>query len=375
VKRANEMKVDDLLDIAGDYLQEDYVTSPVWTKAQLLECVRQVYRQFCALTGLVDRSEIRLISGTTGEADVPKDFESLYFAQYEQTHLDIAELDELDFVSGTWLGGTTGTPKAVSVIGSGDNAVVRYVPVPSGVWDGGTASADLDKTVTYMRASTAHRFQVWANNGVLYLEPVAWASPYGELYIRVPGVGNSWEVRLTSDGELYTNITTEATSNIAFPDGDVSGVYWSVSCTADGELVTSPENSIYGLGVGAMIDSNIWQDFDSEYGVVVDMYADGAATSPDYVGRMNSYRGLSLYAYTSDDTGMLWYKGSLPELGSVHGELVLSEGFIPVVLHGVLSMAYGLNGDGQDLHKAGLLSKVFVAECEAIRRGFEFRWA
>jgi hypothetical protein len=372
VKRANEMKVDDLLDIAGDYLQEDYVTSPVWTKAQLLECVRQVYRQFCALTGLVDRSEIRLISGTTGEADVPKDFESLYFAQYEQTHLDIAELDELDFVSGTWLGGTTGTPKAVSVIGSGDNAVVRYVPVPSGVWDGGSDHT-LTTTDLYIAYDPTHRYLVRTSSGVI--QTVLSGAGVSVVPI-IAGPSTFWEVSINVDGVLLTTaIGSGSGFYYGLSDVNASSMYWELSCTDNGELVTTPEYAHIGLATSALVDNATYQDFDSEYGIIVDMYADGATASPAYVGRINSYRGLSLYAYTSDEAGMLWYKGSLPELGSVHGELVLSEGFIPVVLHGVLSMAYGLNGDGQDLQKAGLLSKVFVAECEAIRRGFEFRWA
>ena len=105
------------------------------------------------------------------------------------------------------------------------------------------------------------------------------------------------------------------------------------------------------------------------------MYADTAATSPEYCGRVNQSRGLSLYAHTSDETGMLWYQGGLPELPSRYNEILLDDCFIPVLLHGVLSLAYNASGDGQDRNKAELLTKIFMAECGALQRSFQYRWA
>jgi hypothetical protein len=310
---------------------------------------------------------------------VPKDFESLYFAQYEQTHLDIAELDELDFVSGTWLSGTTGTPKAVSVIGSGDGAVVRYVPVPTSVWDGG-ASYIFSGTPGMTLGILGTYYDVTCNAGQLVT--TSGATPPGDNPV-IAGPTTTWLVYINVDGVMCTMTSSSSASSWGVYDTSGSGLVWLVTCTDNGELVTTPSyGDGYGLATSALLDNGTFQDFDTdgtgaseEYGVIVDAYASGVVTNPEAIVRANTYRGLSLYAYTSDEAGMLWYKGALPELGSVHGELVLSEGFIPVVLHGLLSMAYGLNGDGQDLQKAGLLSKVFVAECEAIRRGFEFRWA
>jgi len=365
------MRVNEFLDIAGNYLQEDFSTSPVWTKDELLGCVRQVYRQFCVLTGLVDKTEIRLINGTTGEADVPKDFESLYFAQHEQRHLDIVKLDELDFVSGTWLGGTTGTPNAVSVIGSGDNAAVRYVPVPSSVWAGGSDST-LDMTAVYLTGG-GNQYLVDVVDGILRTTLAVGADNYP--VIASPS-GNRFMLLVTTNGELHTFAMPVGTAvdYVGLTDAS-SDLIWELTCTDSGELVTTPEYAHIGLATAALIDNATYQDFDTEYGIVVDMYADGSTTSPAYVGRVNSSRGLSLYAYTSDEAGMLWYKGALPELGSLYSELKLSSGFLPVILHGVLSLAYAHNGDGRDPQKAELLSQVFIAECEAIKRGFEFRWA
>lgn len=372
------MQVSDFIDVVGNYLQEDFSTSPVWTQLELLDYTRQVYRTFCALTGLVDKTEIRLINGTTGEADVPKDFDSLQMAQFEQRQLDIVELDELDFVSGTWASGTTGTPNAVTVIGSGDNAVVRYVPVPSSVWDGGF-DYTLIKTGLTVGVGASQRYTVSVLSGVLYTT-AAVAGAYTNPVL--PGVGNYWQISTSTDGELITTLVgTTVTRTYALLDGDGSGLYWVLTCTADGELVTSPEYLDYGLGVSALVDYGDYMDFtgygggNAEHGVITDLYADGSATSPSYVGRANSSRGLSLYAHTSDETGMLWYKGALPELGCLYSELKIRDAFVPVLLHGVLSLAYAQNGDGQDTQKAELMTNVFIAECEAIRRSFQYRWA
>lgn len=373
------MLVNDFLDTVGDYLQEDYTTSPIWTKAELLNVVRQVYRQFCTVTGLVDKTEIRLINGTTGEMDLPKDFESAYFVQHEQNNVDIAELDELDFVSGTWLAGTSGTPKAATVFGSGDNAVVRFVPVPSSVWAGGSANT-LTKTGLILQHSLAtSRYTVTVASGVLVTTAVGSGTVH---YPTIAGPSTVWELRVTSDGILYTTATSGGAAYYGLLDTDTNNTYWELSCSDSGELVTTPEYLGYGLTTSALIDNAIYQDFSAdgsgssaEYGVVVDTYAQASSTSPSYTSRANSARGLALYAYTSDEAGMVWYKGSLPELGGLYSELRLSAGFIPVLLHGVLSMAFSMRGDGHDPQKAELLGQVFISECEAIRRGFEYRWA
>jgi len=370
------MRVNEFLDIVGDYLQEDFSMNPVWPKDTLFGVVSQMYQQFCTLTGLIDKTEIRLINGTTGEMDVPKDFESGYFVQHEQKHVDIVEHDELDFVSGTWLGGTTGTPKAATVIGSGDSAVIRFVPRPSAVYGGGIIGGTVGLTL----GVDGVYYSVTTNAGVLVT--TAGASAPGATPKLVDSLGVFWLLSVNSSGVLVTSLSTGPASVVTLSDDTGTGIEWVVTVSTTGELITKPVDFTYGLETSALVDNLTFQDFASdgsgasaELGVIVDAYAQSSATTPDYTCRVNSSRGLILYAYTSDEAGMVWYKGILPELNNLYSEIKLSTGFMPVLLHGVLSIAFSLDCDGRDLQKAELLGQVFVAECEAIKRGFEYRWA
>ena len=366
------MQVNDFLVIVGNYLQEDFVNSPVWTKVELLGYTKQIYRIFCQLTGLIDKTEIRLINATTGEADVPKDFEHLWFAQFEQRNLDITELDELDFVFSTWASGAPGTPDAVTVIGSGDNAVARYVPRPSSVWDGGSSHTLV--TPDLFMTGGGNQYLVYTFVGVLVSTLATGADFYPVLVS--PG-GNKYRLAITIDGCVGTVAVASGTPSmyLGLPDAYSPSSYWEVTVSDEGVLTTTPQYLDYGIELAALVDNSMYQDFNSEYGVIVDMYADESITSPAYTGRVNTSRGISLYAHTSDESGMIWYRGSLPELGSQYSELLLSDAFIPVILHGVLSLAYSHNSDGRDVQKSKLLNQVFRAECEAIRRSFQYRWA
>ena len=363
------MKVSDFLDVLGNYLQEDYSTSPVWTQAECFGYLKQVVRVFCDLTGIVDRNEIRLINGTTGEADVPKDFNSVYFTQHELRYLDIVDMNELDFVSGTWLGGTTGTPKASSVIGSGDGAVIRYVPVPTSVYDGGpsaspTAGLTLAVGGVYWVVTCAHGVPITTVGAGPATTPV------------IAGPSTFWDLTVSATGELLTAASTATTADsISLVDATSGSNDWLLLCTDAGVLYTQSVYTNYGIAVAAALDFADYQDFDSEYGVIVDAYATASTTSPTNLARLDSSIGVSLFARTSSETGMVWYKGSLDELSGMYSEVWLNDGFISVLVHGVMSLAFGHDGDGRDLDKAKLMGTIFTAECQAIKAGFQTRWA
>ena len=363
------MKVDDFLTTVGSYLQEDFTTSPVWTKTEVFGYLKQVIRVFCDLTKLVDKNEIRLINATTGEADMPKDFDSLYFAQHELKHLDVVTLDELDFVSDTWAKGTTGTPGAVSLIGSGTNAVVRYVPVPTSVWDGGSSASPvagllLDDGVAIWTVTCDHGLVSTTVSAGVGATPV------------LAGPTTYWDLTINTLGELITTASASTTADdVSLVDTSGGANDWMLVCTDGGALRTYTVYTNYGIGVAADLDYGSLQDFDTEYGVVVDAYAQASATTPANAARLNTSIGTSLYANTSTETGMVWYKGTLSELGGYGSEIWLSEGFIPILLHGVLSAAYNHDGDGRDVQKAKLMQAVFLSECQSTKEIFQTRWA
>ena len=70
----------------------------------------------------------------------------------------------------------------------------------------------------------------------------------------------------------------------------------------------------------------------------------------------------------------MWYKGSHRDLGGYYSDIWLSGGFMPVLKHGVLALAFGHDGDGKDTEKAELFKNIFFAECTSIRGIFESRW-
>jgi len=369
------MLVNDLLTDIGQYLQEDYSTSPVWTKAEVFGYLKQVVSMFCQLTQLVDKNQIRLINATSGEADVPKDFETLYFAQHELTHLDIVDLQELDFVSDTWAKGTTGTPGAVSVIGSGDNAAVRFTPVPSSVWDGGSTASPTAGLVLYDGSAY---WAVSCNHGVIGtaggIAPAA--TPV------LAGPSTYWDLTVSNVGLLITTASSSTSADdVALADASGGSNTWLLTCTDAGALRTSTVYTNYGIGVAVDLDYGTLQDFDAggsaseNYGVIVDAYATASATTPANIVRLDSSIGVSLYANTSSEAGMLWYKGRLPELAGYDSELWLSDGFVPIVLHGVLALAFAHDGDGRDLEKAKLMQAIFMSECTAVKEIFQARWA
>ena len=108
---------------------EDFISNPLWTRDELLGYLRVAIRAFSEQTGLVDRNEIRIVDGTTGEADVPDDFTNSYYNLYNQAHVDSVRVSDLDFITSGWISGVTGTPLGCTVYGSGPESKIRFVPV------------------------------------------------------------------------------------------------------------------------------------------------------------------------------------------------------------------------------------------------------
>lgn len=124
------MQVSTFIDRIGDVLQEDFTYAVLWTKAELVRYLRDTLREFSAKTLIADKQDIRIVD-SSGEADMPKDFNELYYALYDHKWMDIVDFPDLDFVLDGWSIGTTGTPEVATVMGSGDNAKAKIVPAPA----------------------------------------------------------------------------------------------------------------------------------------------------------------------------------------------------------------------------------------------------
>lgn len=369
------MKVNDLLTDIGSVLQEDYTTSPVWTKAEVFGHLRQTLREFCALTQIVDKCEVRLVNGTTGEADVPTDFDNLYFTQFNELAVDIVNLGDLDFVSGTWSLGTTGVPLASTIMGSGDSAVVRYIPVPTTVETAGSAPP---VAAPLILDSGAGSWEVTCASGILITN----ASAGGVASIVLAGPATYWDLTINAAGVLSATASASVVpTTLNLQDVGGGSLVWSITISDLGVLTSTAAYGYYGLAVSALLNDTDYQDFiagggaSAEYGVVVDGYAYGSATTPTNVLRLNSSIGTTMYALTAANSSMLWYKGTVRDLVTYDSEVWLSDGLIPILKHGTLALAYASDGDGQDLNKAKLLRAVFLAECNSIKQMFQSRLA
>ena len=368
------MRVEDFLTDIGDVLQEDYTTNPVWTKAEVFGYIKQALKMFCQLTQLFDKVENRLVSGTTGEAAVPEDFEQSYFIQFSQLMKDAVSLEDLDFVEDGWLSGSTGTPVSASVVGSGSGSVVRFAPVPSSVYDGGptaTSTSGLtisDGGVDWLVRTLSGVIQTVATPGTPTTPVIAGPTTYWDLTISVAGV-------------LIMTLSASTTADvIGLQDANTTNIYWQLSCTDSGVLVTTPTYENIGIGVSALLDNVIYQEFtaggsaNANYGVIVDAYADDTSTTPADIARVDSVYGVSLFGRTNTKAATVWYKGSHRDLDTYYNEIQLSPGLVPVLKHGVLALAFGHDGDGRDAEKSELFKNIFFAECTSIRGIFESRW-
>ncbi|MBU2177482.1 MAG: hypothetical protein KJ556_20510, partial [Gammaproteobacteria bacterium] len=149
---------------------------------------------------------------------------------------------------------------------------------------------------------------------------------------------------------------------------------WTISTDDLGVLETISVS--YGLTTQVRLDgvdqtiTQIDVTQDDNYGIIVDAYATGVSTTPDSVIRINEPVGMVLYDRTSDDSMDLWYIGHGGNITTIEDELFISGAFIPIIKHGILALAYGHESDGQDLKKYKLLTGIFTAECDAVKRIF-----
>ena len=364
------MKVNDFLIEIGDMLQEDFSYEVLWTKAELLYYLAQVIREFSMLTGVVDRSRIRLVDATTGEATVPSDFNRAYYILFDQHYKDIVQVSELDFIDDDWLiGGTATVPQASTVFGSGSNAKIRFVPVPSTVI--GAYGASVITTPTLADSGSV----VWTISiTILGALSSAIAGASGQTIVLI-GPTTFWDLSISATGVLSTAASTAIAGSTIYIT-DANSVVWSVIVSDTGVIIAKP---LYGLAVHATLDG-VDQTFttganstNANYGVIVDTYATGVSTTPDAVARVNSPVGITIYDRTSDDAAFVWYKGHVEPVPTIDSELFLSSALLPIVKHGVLSLAFSHDGDGQDLNKAKTLRAIFIAECTAVKQMFERR--
>lgn len=369
------MKVDDFLTDIGDILQEDYTTSPVWTKAEVFGYIKQALKMFCQMTQLFDKSENILVNGTTGEAPVPEDYEHSYFIQFNQLMQDAVSLNDLDFVQDGWLSGTSGTPKAASILGSGSGSAIRFAPVPSSVYDGGPTATP---TAGLVISDGGSNWTVTCNHGIL----VTTAGGVTPTTPVIEGPSTYWDLTISNVGILATTASTSTTpDDISLVDSLGGSNDWLVRCTDTGVIYTETVYTNYGIGVAAMLDYGDYQDFNSgggvvsaNYGIIVDAYADSLTTTPSSMIKVNGPVGLSLFCRTNTEAATVWYKGSHRDLGSYYHEIWLYGGLFPILKHGVLALAYAQDGDGRDDQKAELFKNIFFAECTSIRGIFESRW-
>jgi hypothetical protein len=117
-----------------------------------------------------------------------------------------------------------------------------------------------------------------------------------------------------------------------------------------------------------------YQDGNSDYGILVDLYATGTSTTPEHVGKLSDDYGMVQFGDQYLGEGTMWYKGLPKEVFNLYTELVISDGLLPVIKHGVIARALNKDGDGQDKEKSKLLGNVFLSECDAIRNTFGKRW-
>lgn len=365
------MKVNNFLVEIGDILQEDFSYEVLWTKTELLYYLAQVIREFSMLTGVVDRSRVRLVNATTGEATVPSDFNRAYYILFDQHYKDIVQVSELDFIDDDWLiGGTATTPQASTVFGSGSNAKIRFVPVPSTVT--GAYGSSVITTPTLADSGSVVWTLTVSTLGAIVSSIVGTSG----LTIVLSGPSTYWDLTISTAGVLITTASAATAGDTIYLVASNS-IIWSVLTTDLGVIDTKAIS--YGLAVHTTLD-DVDQTFtagdnstNANYGVIVDTYATGVSTTPDAVARMNSPIGITIYDRTSDDAAFIWYKGHVEPVPTIDSELFLSGALLPIVKHGVLSLAFSHDGDGQDLNKAKILRAIFIAECTAVKQMFERR--
>jgi len=367
------MKAIDFVEEVAELLSEDFTYSPQWTKAELFKDLQVVLWLFGELTQLVDRCGVELVDYLTGEVDLPDGFGQTYLGQYSQEMLDIVPLGESEFLDEDWMADGAGDPKGMLVWGSGDRSKARFVPRPSTVEvpaGGGTGIASL-----LIADSGANVWALLSVSGVL--TTVSSAGVADSIQV-IEGYGAYWDLGITTSGELTLTASTSTTSsNLVLNNSVVDGRAWSVVAGLEGVLVTDIAQWGPGLCTGVIVTKagvDVYQTGNSDYGILVDAYATGSATTPDHVVKMDRDYGFVQYCGQYLGQGTFWYKGLPQEVYSTYNEMVISAGLLPVIKHGVLARAFSKDCDGQDKQKSKLLGNLFISECYAIKDTFGKRW-
>lgn len=366
------MNLEELLNDLGDLLQEDFTYSPMWTKAELIGYLRQVVREFSAKTRIVDQQSIEIVDGTTGEASMPSDFNDAYYVRFGDRHTDVVTLGELDFIDADWTAQGTGTsPLGCSIYGSGTEATIRFVPVPSSV-----LSADDLGSVDTLKLSSAVSDDVWlvtVTSGVL----VTTASTGTTTAPVIKSDTKYWDLGINSLGELTTTASASITKTDIDLEDSTDSQIWSLDANDTGELVLNTAS--YGKICSLQIDG-VYQTFEAgstattySHGVIADAFATGVSVTPTHVALKDMPIGMVIHVRQSNGAANVWYKshvGHMGELVSQSGDLLLAEPYIGIIKHGILAKAYSHENEGQDLDKAKLLGQIFDAECTAVKALF-----
>ena len=380
------MKANDFISDLGDMLGEDFTYNPIWTRSELLGYLRKTLRKFAQATMLVDGDSLRYVDATTGESNVPDNFLDGHYMLYDGKHVDEVQLGELDFVIADWVLGTTATqPKAATVYGSGREATVRLVPVPSGAAGPYGLSAVTSVTLLfpgeYLTDEGGNQITDEAGDPIpLEQGPESWWT----VSVSTAGVPATTEVTETDYDEIILagpttywtlgvdylgNLTTTATSDtdavtVWLTDDD--GVEWVINVDDSGTLTT---NTGRGKVVRIELDG-VDQEFTSDYGIITNAYATGTTVTPDAVVRLATPFGLVTLGRVSEESLHIWYKGLMGDVPNTASEIHVNNCFIPIIQHGVLALAFNHDGQGRDKQKAKLLDTIFELECESVRRIF-----
>jgi len=368
------MKATELIDEVGELLGEDFTNNPLWSKVELLKDLKVVVQLFGELTLLVDRCSVRLLDYNTGEMTMPKDFGQMYFGQYSQEFLDLVDLGETEFLDEAWAAEGKDTPQGFTTWGLGGDARGKIIPVPTTIEvpvGSGTGVASIGIT-----DGGASVWTLVCTSGVL----ITSAGGSSSAVQVVEGFGNYWDLGITAAGELTLTVSSSVTSSdLVLTNSTPDGREWSITAGLGGVLVTGLAQGGPGVLTGLIVSESgvdTYQDFNpaTDYGILVDTYADGVSTSPEHVAKLSSDYGVTQYGSQYLGESTVWYKGLPQTVHDLYNEVVISDWLLPVVKHGILARALAKDGDGQDLDKSKLLASIFVSECKALRDTFGKRW-
>ena len=361
------MNVDDFLDEIGDILQEDFTYAVLWTKAELFKYLKLILREFSGRTLIRDKNVIRIVNGTTGEADLPEDFNQAYYTLFNQIHVDTVPFSDLDFEDSDWIANGTGTPSSGTIIGAGTDAKVKFVPVPSSV------STGVEGTTTSLGIKDTND-DVWDitfDSGVITTTIDAGATPadYSTgAILKHPG-GTKYQITIATTGVLSSTASSDVSDYVFYliPD-DTEETAYHLRVTAAGLIETI--NYAYGTTVRIDLDGTN-QTMDQNYGVIVNAFVGAPASASVDSVYVDGPLGTTVHGFMSENSGYIWYKGLVQDPLTTESALFLSGGLRAIVTHGVLSMAFGKDGEGRDSEKAELLRYVFELECEFVKNLYQ----